>query len=262
MRLGPRPKKTRAEPWHPEAWEPPNDLQCAECGGPMRLLRLVDNATEKQIGQFYGCKQYPACYCTHSAHADGKPMGKPANAETRAKRHEAHGVFDKLWKGDGWMTRAAAYRWLAEQFGADEVHMGSMDLEECERVIRMSTHKLAALRLERKKIERRRRKADKFTPKRAGQLADRKHRTERHDRKVERRQRSVPPPAAPKPEPEEEPPRSWWGRSNALEVLATHEAGAIVLAEGVRLDDTDDLLEFEDEERHARRQLWIASRGR
>lgn len=252
MKITPRPpKKTRAEPIE----GPPNDLECAECGGPMRLLQLVDNETNQRIGQFYGCRKYPACYCTHSAHADGTPMGKPGNAETRAARHDAHEVFDQLWKGAGRMTRAAAYRWLAAEFNALEVHMGSMDLEQCQRVIQLAGRKLTTLENERKRVEQRRKKANEFRKPRTALLADKKHRAARHEKKQERRQQKSDPPAAPAPEPEEEPPR--FGRAERLELFGVYEeAGPIQLAEGWRLDDGDDLLDFEDEERTARQELW------
>ncbi len=256
MKIAPRPKRTRVEPIIDA---PDAGIRCAECGGPMRLLRLIENATERQIGLFYGCKRYPDCYCTHSAHPDGRPMGTPANAATRAKRHEAHEAFDQLWKRGGWMTRAAAYRWLAEQFGTDEAHMGEMSIEECEKVIRLATSKRNELNNERKRIEQRRKKAKVHIRTRDALAADRQHRAERHDAKRLRMQRSEPPPAAPKPEPEEEPPRRW-RREDALRLFSALECSSLIrLAEGVSFDEPEDMLQFSDSERTACR--WLRRRA-
>lgn len=196
MKIGPRPKKTRVEHAKDIA---PHPVVCAECGGGMKLVRLIENATGRTLGLFYGCARYPHCYCTHGAHPDGKPMGTPANAETRARRHEAHLIFDKLWKRDGFMTRGAAYRWLAEAFGAEEVHMGNMSLEECDKVIRLARGKLAELSNERKRITQRRKAAHTHIRTRDALRESRTHRAERHEEKRQRMQRSEPPSAAPTP---------------------------------------------------------------
>jgi ssDNA-binding Zn-finger/Zn-ribbon topoisomerase 1 len=206
VKLTPRPaKKTRVE----VVQDPPQtDIKCAECSGPMRLLRAINIETEEVQWMFWGCKRYPDCYCTHSAHPDGRPMGTPANQATRDARHAVHGIFDKLWKRGGYMTRAGAYRWLTEKFGATEqVHIGNMTLEECDQVSRWSVQKFAELDRERKSIERGKRVNKGLKPNRRALYDDRKHRAQKLDRKLERRHRSEPAPAAPKPEPEEEPPR-------------------------------------------------------
>lgn len=87
-----------------------------------------------RFGLFYGCRSFPECRASHGAHPDGRPLGTPADAATKRARIRAHEAFDVLWKG-GEMKRGAAYRWLAEQMGQDEVHLGELDEDGCARVV-------------------------------------------------------------------------------------------------------------------------------
>jgi hypothetical protein len=124
------------------ALAPEADLVCPDCGSMM--LRRTSN---KFPGHpfFYGCSQYPICNATHGAHPNGAPFGIPANAATKAKRVEAHEVFDRLWYRSTRMSRGAAYDWLAAKLGMDAVHMGSADIALCDRVIMVCT--VEAMRL-------------------------------------------------------------------------------------------------------------------
>ena len=78
------------------------------------------------------CNAYVGCY------PDGRPMGKVANTVLRLKRQETHRIFDQFWKKQGW-SRSAAYRWLARSLNIPEqdAHIGLMEMDECERVIRL-----------------------------------------------------------------------------------------------------------------------------
>jgi len=99
---------------------------CAECQSPM-VLRT------SRYGKFWGCSQFPKCRGTHGAHqADGRPLGIPADKETKLARIEAHKAFDRLWKS-GKMSRTAAYRWLQEamKLPGFEVHIGKFTKEQC-----------------------------------------------------------------------------------------------------------------------------------
>jgi ssDNA-binding Zn-finger/Zn-ribbon topoisomerase 1 len=89
-----------------------------------------------RFGKFYGCTGYPDCDGTHGAHPDGRPLGIPANKETKAARHLAHAAFDALWGERKLLSRGAAYRWLSLKLG-HESHMGEMGIEDCERVIQL-----------------------------------------------------------------------------------------------------------------------------
>ena len=78
------------------------------------------------------CNAYVGCY------PDGSPMGKVANTVLRLKRQETHRIFDQFWRAQGW-TRSAAYRWLAQNLHLKEheAHIGMMEMDECEQVIRL-----------------------------------------------------------------------------------------------------------------------------
>jgi ssDNA-binding Zn-finger/Zn-ribbon topoisomerase 1 len=96
---------------------------------------------ESRFGLFYGCVRYPACDTTHGAHADGTPLGVPANKETRQARMAAHAAFDQLWQGatkaGKKSARHKAYAWLREQLDLtkEECHIGRFDKAMCQRVI-------------------------------------------------------------------------------------------------------------------------------
>lgn len=103
---------------------------CPECGSSMHLR-------DSRHGLFYGCATFPTCRATHGAHPDGRPLGTPANAETKAARIAAHDAFDKLWREpERYMTRRDAYRWLADLLGLTpgDAHIGSFDRGQCEAV--------------------------------------------------------------------------------------------------------------------------------
>ena len=110
---------------------------CPDCGSDM-ILRQSKVA---KSGWFYGCVRYPACTSTHGAHADGTPLGIPANSRTRDARRRAHAEFDRLWNSATSSGRKAAreraYKWLAETMGIPpaECHIGRFDFHQCEQVI-------------------------------------------------------------------------------------------------------------------------------
>lgn len=101
-------------------------LDCPECGSQM-VFR------SSRFGYFYGCNRYPACSGSHGAHSDGRPLGVPANKETKQARQLAHAAFDKLWQ-EGYMTRDEAYQKLQELMGlpAKDAHIAMFSKEQCE----------------------------------------------------------------------------------------------------------------------------------
>lgn len=105
-------------------------VMCPDCGAPMELRR-------SRYGPFYGCSQFPACRGSHGAHPDGKPLGIPANQETKNARIKAHAAFDRLWKG-GRMSKSKAYAWLSETLMVerDKAHIAMLDKSQCELVVR------------------------------------------------------------------------------------------------------------------------------
>jgi ssDNA-binding Zn-finger/Zn-ribbon topoisomerase 1 len=87
-------------------------------------------------GWFYGCTRYPDCKGAHGCHQDGKPLGTPADDETKQFRIAAHEAFDKLWK-NGYMSRGGCYSWMQKVMGLskDEAHIGMMDKKQCRELI-------------------------------------------------------------------------------------------------------------------------------
>lgn len=87
-------------------------------------------------GPFYGCVGFPVCRTTHGAHPDGRPLGTPGDAATKAARIRAHAAFDPLWKG-GAAKRNEAYYRLSKALGITrkECHIASFDAAMCERVV-------------------------------------------------------------------------------------------------------------------------------
>jgi ssDNA-binding Zn-finger/Zn-ribbon topoisomerase 1 len=106
-------------------------LECPECDGKL-VLRL------SKYGLFYGCTNYPSCKAAHGAHPDGKPLGKPANKETKAWRIKAHQAFDKLFEGENpLMTRLEAYEYLQliMNLSQEDAHISKFDSEQCKELI-------------------------------------------------------------------------------------------------------------------------------
>jgi ssDNA-binding Zn-finger/Zn-ribbon topoisomerase 1 len=102
---------------------------CGECQAPMQLKN-------SKHGKFWGCTRWPQCNGTHGAHPDGKPMGTPANRETKQARIKAHAAFDGWWKKKG-ITRKQAYVHLRRilNISKDEAHIGRFDVEQCEKLV-------------------------------------------------------------------------------------------------------------------------------
>lgn len=106
-------------------------LPCPECEGKL-VLRL------SKYGLFYGCNNYPSCKATHGSHPDGKPLGVPANKETKAWRVKAHQAFDKLFEGENpLMSREEAYAYLQiiMHLTEEEAHIGKFSVGQCKELI-------------------------------------------------------------------------------------------------------------------------------
>lgn len=118
-------------------------LTCPECGASM-VLRAARQG--RFAGRpFYGCATFPLCRAAHGAHPDGKPLGIPGDAATKAARCRAHDAFDLIWK-TGMMSRKGAYAWMRWRLGLadEEGHIGRFDVATCERLLTV----LATLRLD------------------------------------------------------------------------------------------------------------------
>lgn len=106
-------------------------FSCPECGAPMKRR-------ESRYGHFYGCTRYPDCRGAHGCHPDGRPLGTPANAETKRLRIAAHDAFDGWWRAKQ-MRRSDGYKWLREKMGLSKskCHIGMFNKQQCERVIEL-----------------------------------------------------------------------------------------------------------------------------
>lgn len=107
------------------------NVLCGECGEPMVLRK-----SKRYPAPFWGCSQYPKCTGTHGAHPNGRPLGVPANKETREWRIKAHAEFDLIWQTrKHGVRRKEAYRMLALTMGVERVHIGESDIETCKVII-------------------------------------------------------------------------------------------------------------------------------
>jgi ssDNA-binding Zn-finger/Zn-ribbon topoisomerase 1 len=108
-----------------------HDLKCPECGAPMALK-------PSRFGLFYGCGDWAMSGCngSHGAHKNGKPLGVPANVETKKLRMKAHEHFDKLWKA-GKVNRSQAYGWLQRKMDMtpDQAHIGRFSSDDCHKLL-------------------------------------------------------------------------------------------------------------------------------
>lgn len=87
------------------------------------------------FGIRYRCRSLE-CKGAHGCHPDGKPMGTPANAETRRARMQAHDALDRLWKSKK-MSRGGAYAWMRQELSLSdtEAHVGSFDVIMCKKLV-------------------------------------------------------------------------------------------------------------------------------
>lgn len=112
-----------------------HELACPDCGARLYLRPSKFDAARV----YYACpRAADGCKGAHSAHPDGRPMGDPADPETRTARRAAHAAFDQLWQG-GEMSRTGAYRWLQKAMGmnVEEAHIGRFDAAQCARLIEL-----------------------------------------------------------------------------------------------------------------------------
>ena len=85
------------------------------------------------------CRAYVGCHAPNNGYGNGtRPLGRLANAALRAAKNKVHVFLDPLFLSKK-MTRAGAYKWLAEQMGipASECHVGMFSLERCDQAHRI-----------------------------------------------------------------------------------------------------------------------------
>lgn len=111
--------------------------KCPYCGKPSEKAtgkQVYPHRRDLQNKRFWLCAPCDAYVGCHVG--TWKPFGRLANPALRAAKIAAHNAFDPLWKS-GWMSRASAYKWLAERLGInrDRCHIGLFDVPLCEQVV-------------------------------------------------------------------------------------------------------------------------------
>ncbi len=116
---------------------PPGPI-CPGCRRRMRLELVTSTSSERKV---WRCPRWPVCDYLCSAHADGRPMGIPADQPTRAARARLHVVFDRLWTS-GKMDRTQAYTFLAAvtDLPKDQAHISRFDAATCTALMDVLVH--------------------------------------------------------------------------------------------------------------------------
>lgn len=107
-------------------------IPCPDCSGEMHLQKKP-HSWRGGSDWVYLCENYPQCRGLMSAHPNGKPLGKPADAYTRRARRMVHRIFDPLWlNAPERCARRRAYQWLALHMGIPEkeCHISMMNIEQ------------------------------------------------------------------------------------------------------------------------------------
>lgn len=114
-------------------------VKCPYCGALAALRPATVVHGDKAHEEFlYICDRYPACDSYVGVHRKShKPLGTLANKALRAKRMEAHRVFNTLWTS-GLMLKWQAYEWMRAKFGLSvhQAHIGHFSEYMCEALIR------------------------------------------------------------------------------------------------------------------------------
>jgi ssDNA-binding Zn-finger/Zn-ribbon topoisomerase 1 len=87
--------------------------------------------------KFYGCSRYPDCDGTHSAHqSSGKPMGTPADKETKEWRVKAHAAFDP-YVAKWFEKRSDGYMFLQNVMGlsGEDAHISKFNIDQCKKLL-------------------------------------------------------------------------------------------------------------------------------
>lgn len=116
-------------------------MRCPYCGSPV-VFRSADGIYRENSkgAMLYVCSRYPECNAYVRAHpGSNQPMGSLADPELRTLRRRAHYYFDQLHKS-GRMSRADAYRWLADKMRTPlkDAHIGNLREYYCKQVIEES----------------------------------------------------------------------------------------------------------------------------
>jgi len=112
-------------------------VKCPECGADM-VLRETKKYRHKdgKPRKFYGCERWPECNGTHGAHPDGRPLGNPADAETKKARREAHKALECAYPK---AKTGTIYKNIQRLMGLSEedAHIGKFTKEQCINLIEL-----------------------------------------------------------------------------------------------------------------------------
>lgn len=114
-------------------------MVCPYCGGGTDIAPLAEVSTRTDAAAANArvrlcrkCRAWVGCH----RYSD-EAMGMLANAELRRLRHQAHTVFDRIWKEKLKPSRYNAYSWLSLRMDMPRhlVHFGFFNEEQCRRAI-------------------------------------------------------------------------------------------------------------------------------
>lgn len=114
---------------------------CPHCNQPTKLVGgdvIYPHRKDLAAKKFWHCAPCKAWVGCHPGSSN--PLGRPANAELRLWKQNAHAVFDALWKGpNAEMSRTQAYKWLQQAMGLTvrEAHIGEFDVAQCKRLVHL-----------------------------------------------------------------------------------------------------------------------------
>ncbi len=112
---------------------------CPYCGMPTTLVDSAVIYGKSYDGKCYYCKPCQAWVGCHKG--TDKAMGRVANKKLRELKHQAHGIFDRIWKEGYVINRVEAYEILSNYLGLpkEQTHIGMFDEEMCHRTIEFSS---------------------------------------------------------------------------------------------------------------------------
>lgn len=121
----------------------PRPIKCDNCGGPKVHLQKRSLMKMRVFGNWdlvWHCLDCLALVGCHEG--TDVPLGRMADATTRAARFEAHRAFDPLWQRGGKWARAEAYVWLANvlHIPPEDAHIGMLSVEQCEALMEAITN--------------------------------------------------------------------------------------------------------------------------
>jgi hypothetical protein len=130
-------------------------LTCPKCGR-QAVIKTKREVYGKKVGGgfLWTCPRFPWHDCVVGCHPrTAKPLGTLADKETRQARYRAHQAFDRLWKPAEcnriFGSRTEAYKKLSIWMNLKErdTHIGMMNMEQCENVIKFCAKILSVGRL-------------------------------------------------------------------------------------------------------------------